>query len=186
MRIFFILLAIATIFNCKAQKSDYNLSEEEYSVVNAVLDSYSLNSFLLIDENYTRNLNFALDAYESWRKVFLEKGRVGGHVSRDMEWILDDEDVKFLSQKIKADTIRIKWDKSKMNPSEILYASKHPELVTTTEVPRLGIIHISKPYLNRDKTKAVVVIIRGGGYLVLVKKTDNGWKVCGKILYQYS
>ena len=116
----------------------------------------------------------------------MKKGWVGGHVSKEMEWILDDDDVKFISQNIKSDTIRIKWDKNKMNPSEILYASKHPELVTSTEVPRLGIIHISKPYLNKDKTKAVVVIITGGGYLVLVKKTDEGWKVCGRILYQYS
>lgn len=49
-----------------------------------------------------------------------------------------------------------------MNPPEILYTSEHPELVTSTEVSRLGIVHISKPYLNNDKTMAVVVIIRGG------------------------
>jgi hypothetical protein len=186
MRILFLFLVITTILNCKAQKSNQSLSEEEYSVVNAVLDSYSLNRFLLVDEDYTRNLNFALGAYENWKKEFLKNGRVGGHVSKEMEWILNDDDVKFISQNIKSDTIRIKWDKNKMNPSEILYASKHPELVTSTEVPRLGIIHISKPYLNKDKTKAVVVIITGGGYLVLVKKTDEGWKVCGKILFQYS
>ena len=94
--------------------------------------------------------------------------------------------MNFISQNIKADTVKIKWDKNKMNPPEILYTSEHPELVTSTEVSRLGIVHISKPYLNNDKTKAVVVIIRGGGYLVLVKKTNNGWKVCGKILYQFS
>jgi len=186
MRILFLFLVITTILNCKAQKSNHYLSEEEYSVVNAILDSYGLNRFLLVDENYTRNLNFALGAYENWKKEYLEKGRVGGHVSKDMEWILNDEDVKFISQNIKADTTRIKWDKSKMNPSEILYASEHHELVTSTEVPRLGIIHISKPYLNEAKTKAVVVMIKGGGYLVLVKKTDDGWKVCGKILFQYS
>lgn len=185
MRTFFLLITVITFLSCKTQKNIYKLSEEEYSIVNAVLDSHSLNRFLLVDENYTRNLNFALRAYESWKKEFLKKGRVGGHVSKEMEWILDDEDVKFISQNIKADTIRIKWDKNKMNPPEILYASEHPELVTSTDFPRIRIIHISKPYLNRDKTKAVVVIT-GGGYLVLVKKTDNGWKVCGKILYQYS
>ena len=62
---FFLLMAIATILNCKAQKSNHYLSEEEYSVVNAVLDSYSLNRFLLVDENYTLNLTFALEAYEN-------------------------------------------------------------------------------------------------------------------------
>lgn len=40
-------MAIATIVNCKAQKSINNLSEEEYKIVNAVLDTHSLNSFFI-------------------------------------------------------------------------------------------------------------------------------------------
>lgn len=185
MKILFFLLTM-TFWSCKAQNNKHDLSLEEYKVVNAVLDDYRLNKFLLDDENYHYNLTHAFKVYVNWYIKYLETGKSTLMASKDIEWILNGDDIGNISLKIEYDSAKIKWDKNKLNRSEILYASNHPELVTSTEVPRLGLIKISKPYLNKDKNKAVIFIITDSGYLVLVKKVRNEWQVCGKIEYMFS
>ena len=185
MRLLFLFITVS-VLRCSAQKSSQELSREEYEIVNAVLDDYGLKKFLLNDEDYHYDLSLSFKVYIHWYIKYLETGKSGPPTSKDIQWILNSNDISFISVNLEYDTVRIKWDKYKLNRPEILYASEHPELLNSTDVPRLGLIHISKPYLNRKKNKAVIFIVRDAGYLILVEKIDDKWQLCGKIEYMSS
>jgi len=60
-------------------------------------------------------------------------------------------------------------------------------LIESTNLPRPPRVELSKPYLNKDKTKAVIFrIIGGNGFLILAKKVDGKWLPCGEIEYMFS
>ena len=182
MRLVFLFI-IVSVLNCSAQKSNQELSTEAYKIVNVVLDDYGLQKFLLDDVDYHYDLSSGFKAYIHWYMKYLETGKNGPPTSKDIDWILNSDDIGFISVNLEYDYVRIKWDKYKLNRPEILYASENPELLNSTHLPRIGLIHISKPYMNREKNKAVVFIVRDAGYLILVEKIDNKWQLCGKIEY---
>ena len=186
MRLLYLIVAILAVLSSTAQESKKAITEEEYKVIDAVFDNYNLNKFLLDDENYNYKLLSAFGVYIHWYIKFLETGENGPPTSKGIEWILDSEDISDISLDIEYDKTAIKWDKYKLNRPEIIYSSEYLKSLTSEESQSMGLVQISKPYLNRDKTKAVVFIIADSGYLVLAKKTGDGWKVCGKIFYIYS
>lgn len=171
---------------CKAPKSNNTITNEEYEIVNEVLNTVRSKQFIFIDDNYNYNIDFALGAYKNWRQKH-KLGKITPMASEDIEWILDHDEIEFISKMIKSDTIKTNWDRARIKNPNLVYASDRPDLVKSTDLPRPSKVHLSKPYLNKDKTKAIIIrIIEGHGYLILAKKVDGKWQLCGKIEYMFS
>ena len=129
---------------------------------------------------------FALRVYKNWHDKHT-LGKITPMASEDIEWILDQDDIKFISNKIKSDTIKTKWDRTQIKNPHLIYPSGRPDLVESTDLPRPPRVELSKPYLNEDRTKAMIIRIIGGhGYLILAKKVDGKWQLCGEIEYMFS
>ncbi|RIV72817.1 hypothetical protein [Flagellimonas aequoris] len=181
-----VLLIVVVLWGCKVQK--INDLAEEYKIVNLVLKEVHVKQFILYDENYLVNYTTPdFNAYIDWYDEFLETGKITSMASRDIEWILDYDDIKFISKKIKSDTIKTKWDRKQIKNPNLIYASDRPDLVESSDLPRPPRVELSKAYINKDRTKAMIIrIIGGNGFLILAKKVDGNWQLCGEIEYMFS
>ena len=118
---------------------------------------------------------------------YLETGKSVPLASKDIEWILDSEDIGDISINIEHETFKTRWDKTLIENPNLIYASDRPDLVALMNPPRPLRVHLSKPYLNKDETKAVIFrVIGGNGFLILAKKVDGKWQLCGEIEYMFS
>ncbi|HKL90016.1 MAG TPA: hypothetical protein VJ880_02420 [Allomuricauda sp.] len=182
-----LILLISLVFlGCKAPKTG-SLSDE-YKIVNIVLQTIHSKKFILYDENYLVNyITPDFNAYIGWYNEYLETGKITPMASKDIEWILDHDDIEFISNKIKSDTLKTRWDRNQIKNPNLVYASDRPDLVKSTDLPRPPKVKLSKPYLNENRTKAMIIRIIGGhGYLILAKKVNGKWQLCGKIEYMVS
>ena len=185
MRLIFFLFTIM-YFCCKPTKSNDTITNNEYEIVNEVLNTVRSKQFILIDDNYNYHIDFALGVYKNWWQKY-KLGKITPMASEDIEWILDEADIEFIFKKIKSDTIKSNWDRTQIKNPNLIYASDRPDLVESTDLPRPPRVELSKPYLNENRTKAIIIrIIGGNGYLVLAKKVNGKWQLCGKIEYIFS
>ena len=106
-------LFLIVLFCCKAQKNENILSE--YQIASLVLKDFTLSPFILIDENYNHNLNFAFGAYRNRYKEYLKTGKTDPMVRSDIEWVLDFKDIAYSSNIIKQDTIEVEWNINSIN-----------------------------------------------------------------------
>ena len=172
MRMLFFFLTISML-SCKSHKN--NDSSDEYRIVNLVLQTIRTKQFVLYDE-----------VYKGWYNKH-KAGKATTMASEDIEWILNYDDIEFISSKINSDTLKTRWNRNQIKNSNLIYASDRPDLVKSTDLPRPPKVKLSKPYLNEDKTKAMIIRIIGGhGYLMLAKKVNGKWQLCGKIEYMVS
>ncbi|MBO0342131.1 hypothetical protein [Flagellimonas profundi] len=186
MRLIFSLIAIIFLC-CKAPKSNKTIANEEYEIVNKVLNTVRSKQFILYDEIYNYNVDFAIvGVYKGWYNKHLT-GKITPMASEDIEWILNQDDIEYISNKIKSDTIKTRWDRKQIKNPNLIYASDRPDLVESTDLPRPPRVELSKPYLNENRTKAIIIrIIGGNGYLMLAKKVGDDWELCGEIEYMFS
>ncbi|NDV41978.1 hypothetical protein [Flagellimonas sediminis] len=182
---YLVLLVSVVFLGCKVQKAK-DLSDE-YKIVNLVLKKVDSEQFMLYDEIYNYNLDFTIvGVYKGWYNKHLT-GKIIPMASKDLEWILDYYDIEFISKKINSDTIKTKWDRKQIKNPNLIYASDRPDLVESTDLPRPPRVELSKPYLNEDRSKAMIIrIIGGNGFLILAKKVDGKWLLCGNIEYMVS
>nr|WP_288932316.1 hypothetical protein [uncultured Allomuricauda sp.] len=182
----YLIFLFSLIFlSCKAQ--DISNLSDEYKIVNIVLRTIHSKQFVLYDEVYNYNMDFALlEVYKGWYNKH-KAGKTTTMASEDIEWILNYDDIEFISSKINSDTLKTRWNRNQIKNSNLIYASDRPDLVESTDLPRPPRVELSKPYLNEDKTKAMITRIIGGhGYLMLAKKVNGKWQLCGKIEYIFS
>jgi hypothetical protein len=182
-----LLFFIISVMTSKAQNVNHKTLDEEYQIVNLVLDDINSERFIFFDEKYTFSLNSGFKAYIYWYIKYLETGKSVPLASKDIEWILDSEDISFISINIEHETVKTKWNKTQIENPNLIYASDRPDLVALMNPPRPLRVHLSKPYFNKDKTKAVIFrVIGGNGFLILAQKVDGKWQLCGKIEYMFS
>nr|WP_288932311.1 hypothetical protein [uncultured Allomuricauda sp.] len=182
-----LLFFTLSILGSRVQDVSQKTLDEEYKIVNLVLDDINAERFIFFDENYTFGLNSGFKAYIYWYMQYLETGKSVPLASKDIEWVLHSEDIGFISMNIEYENVKTGWDKTKIENPNLIYASDRPDLVALMNPPRPLRVHLSKPYLNKDKTKAVIFrVIGGNGFLILAKKVDGKWQLCGKIEYMFS
>ena len=103
-------------------------------------------------------------------------------VKKGTEWILNLTDIEYISKQMKQDTAKVKWVRDYIKVPHVVFESEK----------KIVQVKISKPFLNKDKTKAVIFLDEvlppnyGYGYLLLLKKEDDKWIPCGKIDYRVS
>lgn len=118
---------------------------------------------------------------------YLETGKSVPLASKDIEWVLNSGDIGFIARNIEYKTVKTRWDKTQIENPNLIYASDRPDLVALINPPRPLRVHLSKLYLNKDNTKAVIFrVIGGNGFLILAKKVDGIWQLCGEIEYMFS
>lgn len=186
MRLLLFIFALS-VLSSRAQNVNQKILEEGYDIVNLVLNDINAEKFIFFDENYTFGLNSGFKAYIYWYMQYLETGKSVPLASKDIEWVLHSEDIGFISLNIEYETVKTVWDRSKIKNPNLIYASDRPDLVALMDPPRPLRVHLSKPYLNKDITKAVIFrVIGGNGFLILAKKVDGKWQLCGEIEYMVS
>lgn len=180
----FQILFIALIFlSCKSQIiTDVN---ETYNVVNTALIEYSTTyQFKLVEESNNYDLYHAFNIYSYNYKRYKETGKIrpAPMVKKGTEWILNLTDIEYISKQMKQDTAKVKWVRDYIKVPHVVFESEK----------KIVQVKISKPFLNKDKTKAVIFLDEvlppnyGYGYMLLLKKEDDKWIPCGKIDYRVS
>ncbi|RIV72815.1 hypothetical protein D2U88_04070 [Flagellimonas aequoris] len=174
-----------TVLICCNLQCNIQEISEEYKIVNAALKDYAATyKFKFIEESNNDDLAFCFKAYINTYKKFMETGnkRPAPMVKKGTEWILNQGDIDFILHEMNRDTFKIKWDRNKIKVRQAIYESEK----------RTVQISVSKPFLNMDKTKAVIFLdevlppYNGYGYLLLLKKVEGEWLPCGKIDYRVS
>ncbi|GLU43175.1 hypothetical protein Musp01_07990 [Muricauda sp. NBRC 101325] len=186
MRLLLFIFTLS-VLSSKAQVVNQEILEEGYDIVNLVLNDINAENFIFYDENYTFGLNSGFKAYIYWYMQYLETGKIVPLASKDIEWVLKSGDIGFIARNIEYKTVKTRWDKTQIENPNLIYASDRPDLVALMNPPRPLRVHLSKPYLNKDNTKAVIFrVIGGNGFLILAKKVDGKWQLCGEIEYMFS
>lgn len=180
----FQILFIALIFlSCKSQ-SIYDVNEK-YNIVNTALNEYSSTyQFKLVEESNNYDIHNAFNVYAYNYKRYMETGKIrpAPMVKKGTEWILNRKDIEYISSQMKQDTAKVKWNRDYIKAPLVVFESEK----------RIIQVKISKPFLNKDKTKAVIFLDEvlppdhGYGYLLLLKKVGDKWIPCGKIDYRVS
>ena len=177
-------ISIALIFlSCKSQS--FNDVNEIYNIVNTALNEYSSNyQFKLAEESNNYDIYRAFNVYAYNYKKHKETGEIrpAPMVKKGTEWVLNRKDIEYISKQMKQDSTKVKWNRDLI---------KAPQVVFETG-KRIVQVKLSKPFLNKDKTKAVIFLDEvlppeyGYGYLLLLKKVGDNWVACGKIDYRVS